>query len=64
MAIAVISGLISSTLLTLIVIPVLYSMVDGLQERLAGRTAPVDAPSTEGERTGRDLGYEPEGVTS
>ena len=37
MAIAVISGLITSTLLTLVVIPSIYDMVDGLRERVMGR---------------------------
>jgi HAE1 family hydrophobic/amphiphilic exporter-1 len=37
MAIAVISGLISSTALTLVVIPSVYAMVDSLKQRLLGR---------------------------
>jgi HAE1 family hydrophobic/amphiphilic exporter-1 len=37
MAIAVISGLVTSTLLTLVVIPSIYDMVDGLRERVLGR---------------------------
>ncbi len=37
MAIAVISGLVVSTLLTLFVIPVIYSLVDRLKARLTGR---------------------------
>jgi HAE1 family hydrophobic/amphiphilic exporter-1 len=37
MALAVIGGLLSSTVLTLVVIPVVYALVDGLSERLLGR---------------------------
>jgi len=37
MAIAVISGLIASTALTLLIIPSLYAVVDGLRERVLGR---------------------------
>jgi hypothetical protein len=37
MALAVIGGLLSSTALTLLVIPVVYALVDGLSERLLGR---------------------------
>jgi len=37
MAIAVISGLIASTVLTLIIIPSLYAAVDGLRDRVLGR---------------------------
>jgi len=36
MAIAVISGLITSTALTLVVIPSIYDMIDGLRERIFG----------------------------
>ncbi len=39
MAIAVISGLLVSTFLTLVVIPVVYLMMDRLKERFAGRRA-------------------------
>jgi HAE1 family hydrophobic/amphiphilic exporter-1 len=42
MAIAVISGLITSTVLTLVVIPVLYDLVDRAKERLLGRAAEVE----------------------
>ena len=42
MAIAVISGLITSTVLTLVVIPAFYALVDRFQERLAGRRAEGD----------------------
>jgi HAE1 family hydrophobic/amphiphilic exporter-1 len=38
MAIAVISGLIASTALTLLIIPSLYSVVDGLRDRVLGRS--------------------------
>lgn len=37
MAVAVIGGLITSTLLTLVVVPVAYSLLDGLAERVSGR---------------------------
>jgi HAE1 family hydrophobic/amphiphilic exporter-1 len=37
MAIAVISGLISSTALTLVVIPSVYALMDDLKQRLLGR---------------------------
>jgi HAE1 family hydrophobic/amphiphilic exporter-1 len=33
----VIGGLLSSTFLTLLVVPAVYSLVDGLKQRLAGR---------------------------
>jgi HAE1 family hydrophobic/amphiphilic exporter-1 len=39
MAIAVISGLITSTVLTLVVIPSIYDLVEGLRERLFGSAA-------------------------
>jgi HAE1 family hydrophobic/amphiphilic exporter-1 len=46
MAIAVISGLISSTLLTLVVIPTVYSVVDRSVARLLGRErAPEAGPA-------------------
>jgi len=37
MAISVISGLIASTVLTLLIIPTIYALVDRLQARLVGR---------------------------
>ena len=43
MAIAVISGLVVSTLLTLFVIPVIYSLVDRLKARLTGGEAAAEA---------------------
>jgi HAE1 family hydrophobic/amphiphilic exporter-1 len=49
MAIAVISGLITSTVLTLVVIPAIYALVDRAQARLAGRTEEVtEEPAAEG----------------
>ena len=45
MAIAVISGLIASTALTLLIIPSLYAVMDGLRERVLGR---VGKPATGG----------------
>ena len=38
----VIGGLLSSTFLTLLVIPVVYSLVDGVRTRAAGRFVPAD----------------------
>jgi HAE1 family hydrophobic/amphiphilic exporter-1 len=37
LAVVVIGGLFSSTLLTLLVIPVIYSLVDGLRQRVRAR---------------------------
>lgn len=53
LAIVVIGGLISSTLLTLIVLPTLYNLVEGARERRAARRgggapAPVDEPAGDG----------------
>ncbi len=42
MAISVISGLIASTVLTLLIIPTIYSLMDRLQERLVGRREEED----------------------
>jgi HAE1 family hydrophobic/amphiphilic exporter-1 len=53
MAIAVISGLITSTVLTLLVIPVLYDLVDRAKERLLGQAAEVE-PALEPERDEAD----------
>jgi HAE1 family hydrophobic/amphiphilic exporter-1 len=39
MAIAVIGGLITSTLLTLVVVPVVYSLIDNLQTRIFAGTS-------------------------
>jgi HAE1 family hydrophobic/amphiphilic exporter-1 len=54
MALAVIGGLLTSTLLTLVVIPVIYLLVDRFQERLLGRSR-AEQPQREaaaGERLG------------
>ncbi|MCP5116554.1 MAG: efflux RND transporter permease subunit, partial [bacterium] len=42
MAIAVISGLIASTVLTLLIIPTIYALLDRLQSGLWGRTGEAD----------------------
>ncbi|MFL5350508.1 MAG: efflux RND transporter permease subunit [Hyalangium sp.] len=48
MAIAIIGGLTTSTLLTLGVVPVFYSLVDGLRRRVVGqRPADTEAPAAE-----------------
>jgi HAE1 family hydrophobic/amphiphilic exporter-1 len=47
MAIAVIGGLITSTMLTLVVIPVAYDIIDGLAERMLGHATVMQ----EGEET-------------
>jgi HAE1 family hydrophobic/amphiphilic exporter-1 len=47
MAIAVIGGLITSTMLTLVVIPVAYDIIDAIAERLLGHATVM----TEGEET-------------
>jgi HAE1 family hydrophobic/amphiphilic exporter-1 len=46
MAHAVIGGVIASTLLTLLVVPVLYTLLDDLAARLGGRRThePVESP--------------------
>jgi len=60
MALAVIGGLVTSTLLTLVAIPVLYFLFDRLQARLTGRA--VEEPVLEaeageaGQEAGGDLG--------
>ena len=59
MAIAVIGGLISSTALSLVLVPVIYSIVDGLERRLRPLAARLvtkkrpgdDAPIRDGEET-------------
>jgi hydrophobic/amphiphilic exporter-1 (mainly G- bacteria), HAE1 family len=67
MALAVIGGLVTSTGLTLLVIPVIYLLVDRFQERLLGR-APAEAPAGAAEpAAGESLGVagvEPEGSAS
>ena len=40
----VIGGLLSSTFLTLLVVPAVYSLVDGLKQRVSRRSAPRSAP--------------------
>ena len=45
----VIGGLISSTFLTLLVIPAIYSLVDGLKQRVTRRPQPADAAASVGE---------------
>jgi HAE1 family hydrophobic/amphiphilic exporter-1 len=45
MAIAVVSGLLTSTVLTLFIIPSIYALVDRLQARLLGRTLEIDESS-------------------
>jgi HAE1 family hydrophobic/amphiphilic exporter-1 len=60
MALAVIGGLVTSTLLTLVAIPVLYFLFDRLQARLTGRAVEEPVPEAEageaGEEAGGDLG--------
>ncbi len=46
MAIAVISGLIASTALTLLIVPAVYAMFDRLQARMLGRDQYADATNT------------------
>jgi HAE1 family hydrophobic/amphiphilic exporter-1 len=50
MAVAVIGGLISSTILSLVMVPVVYEMVDDFERwlipRLGRLTTPPDAPET------------------
>ncbi|MEM1246244.1 MAG: efflux RND transporter permease subunit [Acidobacteriota bacterium] len=48
MALSVVGGLTTSTLLTLIVVPVVYSIVDSLQARLLGREASSRAATAAG----------------
>jgi HAE1 family hydrophobic/amphiphilic exporter-1 len=52
MAIAVISGLVTSTALTLVVIPTLYDLVERGRERLLGRAAAAEAEPARGEEGG------------
>ncbi|WP_431898303.1 efflux RND transporter permease subunit, partial [Micromonospora haikouensis] len=47
LAVVVIGGLVTSTLLTLVLIPVLYTMVEGRRERRqARRSSPAPQPET------------------
>ena len=52
MAIAVISGLITSTVLTLIVVPSVYAVLDRAKDRLLGRAEPAAAAGERGEAEG------------
>jgi hydrophobic/amphiphilic exporter-1 (mainly G- bacteria), HAE1 family len=47
LAVVVIGGLLSSTVLTLILVPTLYTMVEGRRERKAAKRAAAAAPSLE-----------------
>jgi len=47
MALTVIFGLLSSTVLTLIIIPLIYHLVDGLRDRVL-KTVSVDEPEPSG----------------
>jgi HAE1 family hydrophobic/amphiphilic exporter-1 len=49
MAIAVISGLVVSTLLTLFVVPVIYSLMERGKARLTGRDSIAATPGTSAE---------------
>jgi hypothetical protein len=42
MALVIIGGLVSSTVLTLVVVPVVYSLLDGLSERFQRRAKETD----------------------
>ncbi|MCA1307043.1 efflux RND transporter permease subunit [Microbacterium esteraromaticum] len=52
LAIVVIGGLVSSTVLTLIVLPTLYNLVEGARERRAARRAARDASDGSGDSGG------------
>jgi HAE1 family hydrophobic/amphiphilic exporter-1 len=41
MAVVVIGGLITSTVLTLVVVPVVFSLIEGLRDRVSRRKPPV-----------------------
>jgi multidrug efflux pump subunit AcrB len=57
---AIIGGVITSTLLTLVVVPVLYSYVDALSARFTRRRAPAPLPSAGAAVPGpRDSGFMP-----
>jgi HAE1 family hydrophobic/amphiphilic exporter-1 len=49
MARAVIGGLITSTLLTLVAVPVVYSLLDGLTNRLMGRKSTASTVAPQGQ---------------
>ena len=63
LAIVVIGGLISSTLLTLVVLPTLYNLVEGAKERRAarrdGQADAVGAPTEGAERAAAPVGAQP-----
>lgn len=48
LAVVVIGGLLTSTLLTLVIVPVIYKLIAGRGERQSGGDSPVDAKRTEG----------------
>ncbi|MFV2018003.1 efflux RND transporter permease subunit [Micromonospora sp. LOL_023] len=58
LAIVVIGGLLSSTVLTLVLVPTLYTMVEGVKERLRQRRAArsADAAPDSGSESGPDSG--------
>jgi HAE1 family hydrophobic/amphiphilic exporter-1 len=52
LGVVVIGGLLTSTLLTLVVVPVVYSLLDGMRERLLGPRTPTEpSPAIEDEPT-------------
>jgi HAE1 family hydrophobic/amphiphilic exporter-1 len=57
LGVVVIGGLLTSTLLTLVVVPVIYSLLDGASERLTGRHA--QAPTPPPEHGGEEVTPEP-----
>ena len=68
LAIVVIGGLVSSTVLTLIVLPTFYNLVEGARERRLARRGGSDGapdggegPDDDGPRGGGDLAVEPSG---
>ncbi|MBD3941273.1 efflux RND transporter permease subunit [Microbacterium sp. NEAU-LLC] len=64
LAIVVIGGLISSTVLTLLVLPTLYNLVEGAKERRAARRRGGDGPGDGGGPGGGGDGPAPEGEGS
>jgi HAE1 family hydrophobic/amphiphilic exporter-1 len=56
LAVVVIGGLVSSTVLTLVVLPVLYSLYEGWRERRADRRASVSGASSAGGSAGASAG--------
>jgi hydrophobic/amphiphilic exporter-1 (mainly G- bacteria), HAE1 family len=55
LAVVVIGGLISSTLLTLVLVPVLYSLVEHARQRMGRRRAPVPAAASAAAPTPADV---------